>query len=254
MAKHYSTRLLETSAITIGYAMSRLDARYLRARKCTSWRQAFQQAATALDAPPASFKNLRDEFDPVHGNMRRGWHGRPLRKSRQRVLSQLCDVSDAALVELVDRILAKDPDALEDAVAVLATPTRAFANVAERLLTGRRAEEYFLKNCKNIINVVRSSIQDHRNAACGFDFGIRGRERVAVEVKGIKASRGDVLFTDREWTEATSRRDDYWLVVVGNIETSPVARAIRDPVATLDATCRYQTSIAASWRANVAVA
>ena len=55
-------------------------------------------------------------------------------------------------------------------------------------------------------------------------------------------------------TEAAVRRQDYWLVVVGNVESNPVARLITDPAAQLQATCRYQTTIAASWRATVTVA
>jgi len=168
-------------------------------------------------------------------------------------LGELCDVSDAALVELISRILAKDQEAVEDAVSVLATPEKLVRNVAERLLTGRRAEEHFLEHCEQIINVTRSMIEDNRLAACGFDFGVRGRDRMAVEVKGLKQMRGDILFTDREWTEALARRQDYWLVVVGNLEATPRVRTICDPSAHLRTSCRYQTSITATWRANVAI-
>jgi hypothetical protein len=37
-------RRLETEAIVIGYAMSRLDKRYLSIRKCSSWKMAFAEA------------------------------------------------------------------------------------------------------------------------------------------------------------------------------------------------------------------
>lgn len=52
-----------------------------------------------------------------------------------------------------------------------------------------------------------------------------------LEVKGIKQMRGGVMFTDREWSEATARRSDYWLIVVGNLEANPIARLIPDPTA-----------------------
>ena len=54
---------IETKAIVISYAMSRLDRDYLKARKLASWNQAFAEAENALAAPGTSFKNLRDEFD-----------------------------------------------------------------------------------------------------------------------------------------------------------------------------------------------
>ena len=39
----------------------------------------------------------------------------------------------------------------------------------------------------------------------------------------VDEGRG-VLFTDRERSEATVRPQDHWLVVVGNLEFSPLAK------------------------------
>jgi hypothetical protein len=144
---------LDTEAIVIGYAMSRLDRDYLSFRHCATWEQAFSEASNALSDPPATFKNLRDEFDPIHPNVRSGWHQRNLRQSRRRVLDELNDVTDDALRELVDRILKREEDAVAEAIDSLAVVTNVASNVAERLLTGRRAEEYFLKESLPLVHV-----------------------------------------------------------------------------------------------------
>jgi hypothetical protein len=246
--------LLETSALIVGYAMSRLDRAYLEAHQLKSWKEAFRRAGEALKVAPASIKNLRDEFDPVHGNARKGWKDRPMRPNRQRIMGQLCDVSDAALLEMIDRVLAHDPDAVQEVVTPLSKPAERIHNVAERLRTGRLAEAFFLANSETIADVAATLILDHRELARGYDFGVRKRDGIAIEVKGMKQMRGGILFTDREWSEAKARRADYWLVVVGNIEANPVAKLFPDPTTTLQAECKYQTTIAASWRANVAVA
>jgi len=246
--------LLETSALIVGYAMSRLDEAYLRARGLKSWRTAFADAGSHLSVAPASIKNLRDEFDPVHGNTRRGWVGRPMRPNRQRVMGELCDLSDAALLDMIDRILARDPEAVQEVVAPLARPTERMYNVAERLRTGRLAEEFFLAHSQAIANLSPSLILDHRTLARGYDFGVVERDRIAIELKGLKQKRGAIAFTDREWSEANARRADFWLEVVGNMESNPIARFIPDPVAVLNAGCTYQTTIAATWRATVNVA
>lgn len=246
--------LLETSALIVGYAMSRLDKAYLEAQRLKSWKDAFRRAGEALRAAPASIKNLRDEFDPVHGNARRGWRDRPMRVNRQRIMGELCEVSDAALLEMINRILAHDPDAIQEVVAPLSKPSERIHNVAERLRTGRLAETFFMENSQKIADVHAALILDHRNLARGYDFGVHERAAIAIEVKGIKQARGGIAFTDREWSEAMARRQDYWLVVVGNLETNPIARLIPDPTAALRAKCQYQTTIAASWRATVAVA
>ena len=246
--------LLETSALIVGYAMSRLDKAYLDARGLKSWKAAFTDAGKLLDVAPASIKNLRDEFDPIHGNSRRGWVDRPMRPNRQRVMGELCDVSDSALLEMIGRILARDPEAVQEVVTPLSKPAERMYNVAERLRTGRLAEEFFLAHSQAIVSIAPTLILDHRALARGYDFGVRERDGIAIEVKGMKQKRGVIAFTDREWNEAKTRRADFWLIVVGNIESNPIARFIPDPAAAIKAECRYQTTIAASWRATVAVA
>jgi hypothetical protein len=244
---------LETEALVLGYAMSRLDESYLSGRGLQGWQQAFHEAAAALSEPPASFKNLRDEFDPVHSNPRKGWRHRPLRPTRLRVIDELQEVSDDALLELVARILGRDEEAVAEAVDALAVVTRIPHNVAERLLTGRRAEEFFLENAKRLTQIEPADMVDCRQQACGFDFGVRGEPRLAFEVKGLKPLRGGIQFTGREWREAKIRRDDYRLVVVGNLAAEPVAQVFPDPYGTLKASCTLQTSVTAIWRSVVSV-
>lgn len=254
MESSHQRQLLDTSAIIIGYAMSRLDTRYLSALGLRTWKAAFAGAGSAIGVNGTSLKNLRDEFDPLHSNSRRGWHRRPLRRSRQRVLAELCDVSDAALIELVVRILHKEQGDIAHALLSLSRPRQAVENVAERLLTGRLAEEFFMANSERILGFEEKRIVDRRLDACGFDFGVTEEPSTAVEVKGLKGFRGKVLFTDREWQEACKRQMRYVVVVVGNVANDPVARVFRDPRRSMPALCRYQQIVTAQWVANARVA
>ncbi len=155
--------------------MSRLDSAYLRFRGGRTCRRAFEEAARALSIPPSSLKNLRDEFDPVNSNSRRGWHQRPLRPNRQRVLDDLKDVSDDALMALVDRIIARDEEATAEAIDSMAAATRPAHGVAERLLTGRRAEEYFVAHSCRASRVICSRA---RRPAGGGRAGYRAADRL----------------------------------------------------------------------------
>lgn len=253
MSKGTEHKRLETRSIVVGYAMSRLDLQYLKARGLSSWNEAYSEASRALGQVPATFKNLRDEFDPIHSNPRKGWHKRSLRPTRQNVLSELAEVGEDAILELASRLLAGDKVETAEAIDSLARISNVSANVAERLLTGRRAEEFFLANCQSIISIGKEDIIDLRNAAAGFDFGVRRRPKDAIEVKGIKEGRGNVLFTDREWSEAKARKRQYALVVVGNLATSPTAMVIHDPFGSLSAHCQHRQVITATWTAKVAV-
>lgn len=253
MSEELKRTRLETEALVLGYAMSRLDIDYLSGRRVKTWQQAYREAALALSKPPATFDNLRDEFDPIHPNPRQGWRNRPMRSSRERVVTELADVSDEALMEMVSRILQRDEEAVVEAIDALAVVTKVPANVAERLLTGRRAEDYFLENALRLVGAEREEVIDLRLSAGGFDFGIRDRPEAAVEVKGLKLKSGGILFTDREWQEAARRRQDYLLVVVGNLAAEPIAQVIPDPHTMLSASCTLQTSVTAVWRSTVSV-
>lgn len=244
---------IETEAIVIGYAMSRLDKDYLIERHCLTWEQAFAEAAQALSKPARTFDNLRDEFDPVHPNPRRGWHQRTLRPNRQKVLDELKDISDDALMELVARILRRDTAATDEAIEALIPVTGVAQNVAERLLTGRRAEEYFLANSVSIVKVQANEILDLRLSACGFDFGVKGNQERAIEVKGLTKSKGEILFTDREWREAKIRQENYWLVVVGNLSAQPKAITICNPYSSLGIKSAYRQTLTVEWRSVVSV-
>jgi hypothetical protein len=123
--------------------------------------------------------------------------------------------------------------------------------VAERLLTGRRAENLFLDNCERWVGIPRSDILDRRDSALGFDFAVARLPERVVEVKGLKGEAGAILFTDREWSEAKARGTEYWLVVVGNVAATPIFRLWKGPRAVLCARCRYQRSVAAVWTSTV---
>jgi hypothetical protein len=242
---------LATEALVIGYAMSRLDTFYLKALKYGSWKDAFVDAGNKLSVPSTSVKNLRDEFDPYHPNERRGWHARKLRKNRELIMQELRDLSPDSLIELARHILARDRDSTADAIDSLISPPRVVFNVAERLLTGRRAEDYFLANVTSIVAHARESIIDYRNAARGFDFGVIDRPEIAIEIKGMKNRAGEILFTDREWTEARYRKAEYYLVIVANLAATPEHRLIMNPTDNLKAECVCQKTVTSVWRSRI---
>jgi hypothetical protein len=230
--------------------MSRLDDAYLEVRNYPFWRVAYEDASKVLGLPPASLKNLRDEFDPFFDNGRKGWWRREIREDRKRVLLEFEAVSDAALLELVDRVFMRDEDATHPVLEVLSEAPKRVANVADRLLTGRLAEEYFIEHFSIVLGISGATLCDMRSSAQGFDFGLSHLPEVAIEVKGLRRSSGSLLFTDREWREASVRRDNYWLAIIGDLETIPRHSVLKDPRASLSAICSYQTTIAASWSAK----
>lgn len=246
-------RLIEIEAIIVAYAMSRLNDVFLARFRFKSWRAAFASTGEVLGVRATSMKNLRDEFDPLH-EFRKGWHKRPLRPNRQRVLGEFSEVSDDALLDIVDGFLRKDADTTTAIAAPLAFSTNRIEDVAQRLRTGREAEEHFLRHSQTICGIDPGDLLDRRNEAAGYDFGVSSRAELAIEVKGIRKAKGDILFTDLEWRTARYRQESFWLVVVGDLDESPSARLWRDPSNNIVATSRAVRSLAVTWRARVAVA
>jgi len=69
----------------------------------------------------------------------------------------------------------------------------------------------------------------------------------------LKQAKGNIQFADREWREARTRQENYWLIVVGNMATEPVPRIIRNPHALLPAHSKYRQSIVVEWHSTVSV-
>lgn len=241
-------RRLTTESLVVGYAMSRLDRRFLSAFAFAKWDAAFDAFGRALAIPPTSVKNLRDEFDPIHANPRKGWRNRPMLPNRARIAEEFESTSDAALIEFVRRILARDGEAIHDAIDLLAPPPGLAAAAAARILTGRRAEAFLLHNCRGILGHDPSHLRDAREDMSGFDFELRVEPSVYVEVKGLQGRVGDILFTDREWKEAGRHRERYWLVVVANALERPFANVVRDPSSQLEVRCIFEQAVRSSWR------
>ena len=93
-------------ALQIAYFLSKYDSRAFELLGFDSWNQAYKEIGKRLDVKPNSVKNMRDEFDSVHPNARSGWHQRPLRPSRKRVVEQLGDMSEEELLNHSQRVLA----------------------------------------------------------------------------------------------------------------------------------------------------
>jgi len=84
-----------------GYYLSRCDERAYQSLGFENKTATHIELARAFGIKPASVRNWRDEFDPVHENPRRGWDKREMAPSRVRVVEALGDVSDDDLLQLL---------------------------------------------------------------------------------------------------------------------------------------------------------
>jgi len=212
--------------------------------------------ADRLDQKPATIKNMRDEFDSVTESHRVGWHQRPLRPSRHRVVEQYTGVSRQALTLLVGRLLERELPEVELSISsdFLAGDTRDDLTKGDepetltRAETGRAAEEAFIAYHRATGLPLAGTLVDCREKIVGYDFRIDARDRsVFIEVKGLAAASGSISMTPNEWLTARAYGDRYFLALVTNAHDRPEVRLCADPGRKLTPKLRLTKVVQEQW-------
>jgi len=233
-----------TLALAVAYYLSRFDEQAYRNLGYTHKNKAHSEIGSLLGVNPNSIKNMRDEYDPIHENNRAGWHQRPLRPSRIKILEAFQKLPEEELRQVVLRILEEASGSThEDSISVIveqiASPKRKKSEkdsvFVVRGPTGRKAEEYFIEYHRQSGRPIMGTLKDMRDMGCGFDFEIRNNDTLAyIEVKGINDATGGISFTSKEWETARQSGSAYYLVIVSNLTTeSPHINIINNPATIL---------------------
>ena len=232
-----------TAALIVCYYLSRYDATARKNLGFKSWNEAYAEIGKRLQINPSSVKNMRDEFDPIHENKRRGWHQRPLRPSRAEVVNNFCEMPEPEILILINGILNEKSYEVEEPLAQIIHEIG--SREAEKLrrnvfvnrgTTGRAAEEAFLQNRQETLEFFPGDISDKRDHGCGYDFEIDTKsKKTFIEIKGLDSDTGGVCFSSKEWEQATKLGTQYWLVLVRNVSTKPSFQCIQSPAHKLSA-------------------
>lgn len=244
--------------ILCGLFLSKFDQEGLKYLGFDGFVEAFNALGYSLQAKPASIKNYRDELDPYFPNARMGWHKRPLREHCQRVLDTYGGFDLAELGEAINGFLFPTPEAqtIPEVKRVLnlqnPEPSSSFA---KRLITGKAAEQYFLAHYTGMTEFAGSTLVDTTAWGCGFDFKLMRPKCdlfAAVEVKGLRATCGQMQMTDLEFAMAEELRERYYLVLIRNFVETPFHTVIKNPAkSAMTFTKVERNEIRLSWNANI---
>jgi hypothetical protein len=240
----------------VAYYLSRFNRKALENLGYTSFSEAFEKIAGALDLLPNYIKFRRDEFEVVHP-YRKGWHKRPMSQSIISTINALRDIDELTLRNIVLDILTKEKgiEILEDLELLMATiadkKKKSKRIYVPRNITGKKAEEIFIEWFKSGQEKIPQGkdFVDMRDYGCGYDFQIvvSDKQVYAIEVKGFSEDEGGILITGKEWETAGIMKTDYYLVLVSNIHNDPIITVINDPYETLSPKRNLQTVIQVSW-------
>jgi hypothetical protein len=249
-------------ALIVAYYLSRCDREAVRNLGYSTFAQATKEIGTILGVKQTTIKNMRDEFDPYHDNSRVGWL-RPAIGSRAKVMQTFQDTDDDTLHEIVKEILSNktfsETEAYTDITALLSEPDQKKNHAAAlgiyipRGATGRSAENLFREYFEREQQPVAGTLIDRRDEGCGYDFEIRAAETsYFIEVKGLAAEEGSILFTNKEWNTALRAKEKYYVVLVRDISNNPVFEVIQNPATQLTPKKNIYTTLQLSWAVSSA--
>jgi hypothetical protein len=237
----------------VSYYLSRFNRVAYDALGYGNMNETHLKIGEALKTNPHTVKNMRDQFDPLHG-FRAGWHQEPLSPSRARVAMALQDLDEPQIREIVIEILSggfNDHPGLLASLTMIAKDSSSETGSAKFILrtpTGRSAEEFFLRNYAETRNPVHGKLTDCRDFGVGYDFKIENETgEFYVEVKGLSEFSGGLLFTSKEWEIAKKERARYFLCVVSNLSRDAKIKFIQNPAQLLNPIKHIYTAIQTSW-------
>jgi len=216
-------------AVLIGLFLSRFDRQALESFGFSGFRQAYNVMGLSIGFIPKSIQNYRDEFDPYFPNERKGWRNRTLRDYCKEYLEATADMSFDEFRNVVQYFLDGGIVDEHDIVTERRKVSREFT--ANRLITGKAAEEYFAMNYTSIDIFRNYDMMNTTQLGCGFDFKLSLNEKhFYVEVKGLNEKTGSVLMTEKEHSVADDLRDLYCLFIVSNFREKPEHRYFFNPL------------------------
>lgn len=244
-------------ALIVAYYLSKFDDIAYSRLNLGGKNKTHETIGAILGVNPNTVKNMRDAFDPIHDNKRVGWYQSELAPSRVRVVEMFGELTENALSEIVNEILAnkelENQDDLKNALENIQKKddkTKKICTYTTRGITGKMAEEYFIDNFKGIFNDNNAILIDRRNDGCGYDFIIKiNNIEKYVEIKGLSSANGGILLTDKEWATAQKYQDKYNLVLIKSLNSENIETLIiNNPFKNLKPQKTITTVIQVNWQ------
>lgn len=240
-------------AIIVAYYLSKFDKLGLQKLGFKTYSEAFETTARVLGVKKNYVKFRRDEFDPVHP-WRKGW----IREMDKRIIKSievLQNIDEPDLREIVLGIL-NDPT-FRESEEVIEISSLLIADKDDKVEpgtfvlrgpTGKAAEEFFIQYYRQNKYPFEGQLIDCREIGVGYDFEIKSeKESVFIEVKGLSASTGGVLFTNKEWLTAIDMGPKYFLCLISNLDEDTQINFINNPSKHLAPKRNIRPTIQINW-------
>lgn len=225
--------------ILCGLYLAKFDKLGLERLGFSSFLEAYNVLAYALDGKASNVKNYRDEFDPFFPNPRTGWKDRAMRAHCEEIFKAFKDLNLDEFSDIIFGFLVKNYT-LQKEISRLITDKKD-KGYLQRIATGKAGEGYFKQNYKRHFGDFH--LTDTRELGCGFDFKLENdRQFFCVEVKGLCENKGSFLLSEKEHKVASNLKEKYCLFIVKNLKEKPNELLFFDPILKLNLTQIEQKS------------
>ena len=228
MSRHENYEILNL----IGHGLAEFDGQIEGLFGCDTKRAFYQYIVDFGVAETVHVvKNRRDLFDPYFENSRAGWwQNKEQYVHRKKLIDSLYGNLSPEDYAAVIRQQLKDQFGADIPMALPIQPIQKsrFKQLQE---TGLEAELYFQHNYEQINTFAGGVLDDARLLGDGYDFQVTFPSKfLLAEVKGVRAKKGGIRMTDREYKTAQEYQDSYSLVIVSGLSDVPKMTPIPDPV------------------------
>lgn len=223
--KHYELLNL------LGYGLAKFDNEFIKEfgyKTKTDFYQYFVDLGIAETINVV--KNRMDIFDPFFPNPRSGWwQKKEDYRPRKDLIDSLFGSEDVTSYANIVKLYLRDFHNAKEIVLVEHPIMKSkFKKLQE---TGLEAELYFMNHYQKEPVFSGGIIEDARLYGDGYDFQISvHNNNYLAEVKGIREKHGTIRMTLREYQQAEYYKDNYFLSVVSDLESSPKLTLISDPL------------------------
>ena len=223
----------------IGYGLAKFDLNFAK-EFGFSTKTAFCKAVVEMGLAKTvkAVFNRQDSFDPYFDNGRRGWFQRNQREHIKLFIDSLFGNEDVIGYANIVKMYIHNIDSNISLTTKSVSPIIAsrFKQLQE---TGKEAEFYFMNNYQNIPFFEHSILEDARLWGDGYDFQLqKDNHYFLAEIKGVREQFGSVRLTQNEFNKATGFTEDFFLVVVSNLNNTPKLNCIRNPIDNIDFICQ----------------
>lgn len=230
-SKHSNYEILNL----IGYGLAKFDISFVHQFGLKSKSQFYEfLLAKKIADTIGTVKNRQDLFDPFFENGRKGWWQKGDAYIHRKLLidSLFGDLDCLNYSQIVKIYINESFDSSND--IILETTPIIVSKFKQLQQTGFEAELFFLNNYNQIPEFQGGDIQDARLLGDGYDFQIElAQKYYLTEVKGVRKAIGAIRLTHNEYKKAEEYKNDYFVVIISNLEDIPKITLIENPLKNL---------------------